>query len=957
MPTEDGIEPGFVGELLARPAQEQQTALLRNAGLLNPEGLDLLLDVADRALGDDPGRTRQIVELCVDVADSALAPAAIPRAHYLLAQVHEINGDFESEGRLIRAAHDEYAALGMELEALRTNVGLMVVFLEQGDYQRSLDTGRLVLEALEGGGNLKERPTQAQYDLLAAPVHLNRGGCYEYMGRFGEALDAYAEAENHYRALGMAERIGEILSNRGVILLSLGRGGEALEAHETATLTFKKAGLDLSHAKALANMGEAYLSLGDYRNGLGAFERARSLLAPLDAPADKSLLFRDLANAYLALNLYTEAVATYQGANGMLRNAGMVHDQARVLWGMGSALTALSRFEEAREALEGAADLFAAADNAPLLSGVMLERASLSEALGDREGALAIARRALEIASEGDWPVHLVYAHLRVAELSPDTVAAEDHLFEAQRLIEGVGLPQLRYRLNERLGRLRLMQGRTGEARSLLEAAAEQIERLRGTVVQESLRTSFLRDKVVAYEDLLRLYLADDEDAWRALSIAERAKSRALVDLLIGVAEKGPTAADGEPEGRLRELQADLNATYSRILDDDVGEGRVALLRELRDRAGALEAEIGRFRLQAAASADPFVAQEASRWEHLAGRHAPDATLVAYHIVGEEVLAFVVSGDDVRAVRRLCTVASVRRLLERLSAQWDRFRAGREFAGRHTVLLERSARQVLASLHDELVAPLEPRLAGNVRGVEEVPKLVVVPHGPLHRVPFHALFDGRRYLLERFEVSYAPSVSVYGLCQEQPVRGSGRALAFGVEDSSIPAAAGEALAVAENVPGATARVGEAATLAALRGEAPGCDVLHLACHGLFRDDNPMFSSLKLHDGWLSASDAMGLDLPGALVTLSACESGRGEVIGGDEVLGLTRAFLGAGAATLVVSLWLAQDETTAALMEDWYGRMGGGMGRAAALRAAQLELKERHPHPYYWAPFLLIGKR
>jgi CHAT domain-containing protein len=119
----------------------------------------------------------------------------------------------------------------------------------------------------------------------------------------------------------------------------------------------------------------------------------------------------------------------------------------------------------------------------------------------------------------------------------------------------------------------------------------------------------------------------------------------------------------------------------------------------------------------------------------------------------------------------------------------------------------------------------------------------------------------------------------------------------------------------------------------------------------------MFSSLKLHDGWLLATDAMSLDLPGALVALSACESARSEVVGGDEILGLTRAFLRAGAATLVVSLWLVQDETTAKLMSEWYGRMRDGEGQAAALRTAQLELKAQYPHPYYWAPFVLIGKR
>jgi CHAT domain-containing protein len=119
----------------------------------------------------------------------------------------------------------------------------------------------------------------------------------------------------------------------------------------------------------------------------------------------------------------------------------------------------------------------------------------------------------------------------------------------------------------------------------------------------------------------------------------------------------------------------------------------------------------------------------------------------------------------------------------------------------------------------------------------------------------------------------------------------------------------------------------------------------------------MFSALKLHDGWLTAADVMQLDLKDILVTLSACESGRSTVLQGDEVIGLPRAFLGAGAAAVVVSLWLVQDESTVTLMTHWYNGLNEGMGRATALRAAQRALRERHPHPYYWAPFVLIGQR
>ena len=119
----------------------------------------------------------------------------------------------------------------------------------------------------------------------------------------------------------------------------------------------------------------------------------------------------------------------------------------------------------------------------------------------------------------------------------------------------------------------------------------------------------------------------------------------------------------------------------------------------------------------------------------------------------------------------------------------------------------------------------------------------------------------------------------------------------------------------------------------------------------------MFSALKLHDGWLTAADVMQLNLKDTLVTLSACESGRGTVLQGDEVIGLPRAFLGAGAAAVVDSLWLVQDETTVTLMTHLYDRLSQGHGRAAALRAAQQQLRKTYPHPYYWAPFVLTGQR
>jgi tetratricopeptide (TPR) repeat protein len=966
MSLDSEASPDLVDDLLSLPTLEQQSEFLRAAGLLNAEGLNRLLDAAEELINGDPGKAHRLAKLCVSLADAATAPVAVPRANYVAVQTHFINGEFDAALRLAKRAHDDYVALGMSLEALRTNVGRMAVLLELGRYQEALDAGQIVLDALGCSSKLQVTPTQQQADLLTALVQQNRGGCLEYMGHYDEALDAYALAEERYRALGMIEHVAEILDNRGAILLSLGRVSEALAAREEAAAIFDKAGLTLSFAKALVNTGQVHLQLGNYARSLDAFERTRRILDSLDASADKYLLLRDTADAYLSLNLYPEALAVYREAERSLRIAGMVHDRAQVLWGMGSALIARSEFQKAERTLAEAAALFDEAGNVPLLSSVMLEQASLLAARGNQEIALTMAQRALHLVSDHDWPVQQIYAHLRLADLLlPNMTEVEPHLQEARRLADRLALPQLRYRLNERLGHLRRLQGRDEEARELLETAIAEIERLRGAVAQDAMRASFLRDKTAAYEDLLQLYLAreDEESVWRAFTVAERAKSRALVDLLAGVTERGMrTKADPELEERLRKLQADLNAVYNRLLGGtDDGEDGTSLP-NMHTRAAELEQEISRLRMQLAVASEargPFA--DSASLEDVLGQIPRDATLLAYHVIGDEIMAFVGAGGRIRALRHLGSAARVRQLLQKLTAHWDRFRAGREFVSRNMRLLERSAQRILNELYQESIEPLETLLdevaEPSLGKGDSSRKLAVVPHGPLHQMPFQALFDGRRYLLERFEISYAPSARVYGLCQHKASRSLDDALVMGVPDPLIPAVTGEVRAVARRFPRVELLEGEQATLSALETEAPGRSVVHLACHGLFRADNPMFSALKLHDGWLMAADAMQLNLEDALAALSACESGRNEVIGGDEVLGLARAFLGAGVATLVVSLWIVQDETTAMLMDSWYKHLRDGMGRASALRAAQLEIKDHYPHPYFWAPFVLMGKR
>ena len=183
-----------------------------------------------------------------------------------------------------------------------------------------------------------------------------------------------------------------------------------------------------------------------------------------------------------------------------------------------------------------------------------------------------------------------------------------------------------------------------------------------------------------------------------------------------------------------------------------------------------------------------------------------------------------------------------------------------------------------------------------------------------------------------------------------------RALLVGVADEQTPRVREELEALAPLFADSKTLLDDAATISALREQAASADVLHLACHGQFRPDSPLFSSLRLGDGWLTARDAYTLDTRAGLVTLSACETGVSAVAPGDELLGLVRGFLYAGAPTLLLSLWTVDDEATAELMTDFYRTLRAGARPAAALRSAQLRQMRERPHPFFWSPFVITGR-
>jgi CHAT domain-containing protein len=231
-------------------------------------------------------------------------------------------------------------------------------------------------------------------------------------------------------------------------------------------------------------------------------------------------------------------------------------------------------------------------------------------------------------------------------------------------------------------------------------------------------------------------------------------------------------------------------------------------------------------------------------------------------------------------------------------------------------------------------------------------RLAVVPYGSLHYLPFHLLYAGATYLIEQHEVVVFPAAGL--ATRHGPARPRGALVLAHSLNGRLPQTQAEAQLV-QGLFGGHVYYNHAARRIALR-TAPA-QILHIAAHGEHRLDQPDLSYIQLADGQLYTDDLLQHDLSYELVTLSACETGRANVAAGDELIGLGRGVLYAGAGALLVSLWRVTDESAVAQMEHVYRALSSGASKAAALRSAQCAAldADRQLHPAFWGAFQLVG--
>jgi CHAT domain-containing protein/tetratricopeptide (TPR) repeat protein len=868
----------------------------------------------------------------------------------------QLEGQVERAIERIDEAAARFEAIGQFHTAAATQVSKTFALARLGRYD----------EAIACGLRAQTIFLAADDTLSAGKIDLNLGNIYHRRDQYSEAAQFYQAARARFTVIS-DQRFLTYADNGLANVLSMQHDFRAAaQLYEQALVSAQATGLEVTLAEIECNLGNLELFQGHYDRALDYLERSRRRYAALDMPHESAISELELADAYLELNLAPEAAAIYARVIATFTELGMRAEQARAMLNNGRACLLLGQLDAVRVSLTEAHRLYDEEGNRAGAALVTLAEAQLAYAEGDYTAVQrAVAQAETPLIEAGMWGRLLLARWLggEATRAFGDQPAARTLLESALRDSEARDVPQIAQRCHTSLGLLAAATGDLAAAEVSFKRATVLIETMRAPLPADEFRTAFAADKLTPYTELARLCLAEGGTARiaEALGYIERERARALVDMLGGAVpqpEQPHDPFEARMANRLNELRQELNWYYSQINRSPDSEAlrSAAAMAALHDAVRERETEVSLIGRQIqqqkpdrAADDRSLLAQlEALDITQLQQDLGPETALVEYFTIDQELLAFIVTDERIEVVRSLAREEQIAVVLEQFRFQVGALRYDTGQLRPHLDQLASRARYYLGRLYTLLLRSIEPRLGTR--------RLIVVPHRALHYVPFHALYDGAAYVIERREVGYAPSATVLHYCHARPRHPLGHALLLGLADDQTLHVRDELAALAPLFPTATVLLDDQATLAALHAHAASADVLHLACHGQFRPDNPLFSSLRLADGWLTVRDAYTLELNCGLVTLSACETGTSAVAPGDELIGLARGFFSAGAPALLVSLWTVDDESTAALMTSFYTRLRAGDRPAAALRHAQCALLRDHPHPFFWSPFILIGR-
>jgi CHAT domain-containing protein/Tfp pilus assembly protein PilF len=896
-------------------------------------------------------------------------------------------GDMEAVGEAYARALAARERLGDPVLIGRTLNGLGSVSLRLGNYREALGY---------------YRRARAVRETLDNPVDL--GATVTYIGHVEKELGNLEEARSNYRrALELfgddapARRLNEVRGGLANVYASLGEQDKALEVYRSVLASAEAEADSELIAQTRSNISGVLAELGDYTEALRELNVARAILESSDNAYYLANTLNAVGGVYLELGDIPKALQAYQESRRRGEESGNAQETAYALANLGSAYTRMGLYDRALETYEEAAAMNRDLENPAGLRAALFGKAVALDESGKTEEALALYQEVVALDREAGLPTNQAEDLVNIANTLSTLLRFDEaraHYREALALARDMGLKRVLWPCNLGIGDSYEREGVLDSARVYNDRAIGIMENLKGSALSEETRTAFLGQRAYVYEAqihvLAKLHDGDPRGGYAeaAFRVAEEGKAQALQEML---AEGHMDLDAGVPA----DLAEERDRTDRRIksVQNQLRRGDVEpdSLRALTRRLGELEKTLAqvleRIRLQnprlATLDAGKPVSLDALRETLL---KKGDACLLEYALGDSASYLWVVTRKNLSLFRLppRDAVETVARTLRTALSNPD--------PSGDAILVEAAS-----SLYGMILGPAEP-LLGKMKNA------FVVPDGALHFVPFDGLLTrasapldpgadatARGDYLSRLPYAFLDASLDYGpsattlMTLTTLERGRDRASMefLGVGDpvfhasddadakdlSPLPFTRDEVTGIAKRFKPETETLLLGEDAAESRLLEPGFlgryRILHFATHGLIDERHPERSRLALsyprdpsEDGYLQASEIYGRRLAADLVVLSACETGRGRLVRGEGVLGLPRAFFYSGASSVVVSLWSVSDRSTTRLMQGFYEQfVDKKRPTAEALRRAKDALRQdpEFAHPFYWAPFVLMG--
>jgi CHAT domain-containing protein/predicted negative regulator of RcsB-dependent stress response len=820
--------------------------------------------------------------------------------------------------------------------------------------------------------------------LMEAIVYLSLGFVYGSVSDHALARESYekalslvqAEDERHLKAR-INVILGSIASDQGRFQEGLAHYQQALSLYEELDDPGAKALVELSLGTFYQLMQEHVLALQYYQRAHDSWgvagQRPPRKLEPLRRLEDLDRIMGPLSQQYgreshqrmqllalkmiggeqASLGLWSEARRSYERALTLTQAAVDVPGEADVQMkfaslheAQGDPLEALHSYELARVLYRSVGDKSGEAKS--IASGVlMMSKLKVPE---NATKVLAYLEYLETLVEQVENPTFrfIVLSKMATAYERLEDLAGAMRCYQRElELIERLGEPYYVANVLTSIGHTHAQLGEETKALEAYEKAIAVIEPVRAMARVEEVKTRIASDAWLAYAQAIQLRLRRQEVA-KAFELSERGRSRAFLDMLGNARPASATESRDSFISLDQNLARKLEALDRQIAQEQLHSeqtGSEDTLTALKARRAALRKEADDMLIRLRATHPRYASLQSVDTLGVAEvqKLLDERTTLVSYVNLEKVVAFVITRESLDAVELPLTSKELRQLIP----------------GAVGLLASENPdinpQKALEKLHAKLVAPLVPYL--------KTPQVGLIPHGALHYLPFAALSDGKQYFGGKYTLFTLPSASTLRyLPGPRQAKGPALVMAQGQAEGMpvLDWVDAEARDIAQ-LYGVQELTRLDATEAALKQGASKASLLHVAAHGELDPESPLFSRILLapgggEDGALTVGEVYGLDLAASrLVVLSACQTNVGKQSQGDEVVGLTRAFLYAQAPAVLASLWKVDDEATGVLMTEFHTQLKKGEGKAEALRQAQARTRAHFPHPHHWAAFVLTG--